>query len=39
MPVLGHLPPLQPLTADALNQEWSRQNLDAVIGTALEGGR
>ena len=39
VPVLGHLPPLQPLTADALNQEWSRQNLDAVIGTALEGGR
>ena len=39
VPVLGHLPPLQPLTADALTQEWSRQNLDAVIGTALEGGR
>ena len=39
VPVLGHLPPLQPLTADALNQEWSRQNLDAVIGTVLEGDR
>ena len=33
---LGHLPPLQPLTADALNQEWSRQNLDAVIKHSLE---
>ena len=34
--VLGHLPPLQPLTADALEHEWSRQNLSDAIRTALE---
>ena len=34
--VLGHLPPLQPLTADALEHEWSRQNLSDAITTALE---
>ena len=33
--VLGHLPPLQPLTAEALEHEWSRQNLSAAIRKAL----
>ena len=33
--VLGHLPPLQPLTADALEHEWSRQNLSGAIRKAL----
>ena len=35
-PVLGHLPPLDPLTADALGHEWVRQNLSDAIRTALE---
>ena len=35
-PVLGHLPPLQPLTAEALEHEWELQNLSDVIRTALE---
>ena len=35
-PVLGHLPPLQPLTAEALQREWGLQNLSDVIRTALE---
>ena len=34
--LLGHLPPLHPLTADALEHEWSRQNLSDAIRTALE---
>ena len=33
--VLGHLPPLQPLTAEALEHEWSRQNLSGAIRKAL----
>ena len=36
VPVLGHLPPLQPLTAEALQGEWNRQNLGSAITTALE---
>ena len=36
VPVLGHLPPLQPLTAEALQCEWNRQNLGSAITTALE---
>ena len=36
VPVLGHLPPLQPLTAEALQGEWNRQNLGSSITTALE---
>ena len=36
VPVLGHLPPLQPLTAEALEHEWELQNLSDVIRTALE---
>ena len=35
-PVLGHLPPLQPLTANALAHEWGRQNLGDAIRSALE---
>ena len=35
-PVLGHLPPLRPLTAEALQREWGLQNLSDVIRTALE---
>ena len=35
-PVLGHLPPLRPLTAEALEHEWELQNLSDVIQTALE---
>ena len=35
-PVLGHLPPLRPLTAEALEREWGLQNLSDVIQTALE---
>ena len=34
--VLGHLPPLQPLTANALAHEWGRQNLGDAIRSALE---
>jgi len=35
VPILGHLPPLQPLTAEALQSEWNRQNLGSAITTAL----
>ena len=35
IPVLGHLPPLSPLTAQALAQEWDRQNLKQSLTTAL----
>ena len=34
--VLGHLPPLQPLTANALAHAWGRQNLGDAIRSALE---
>ncbi|MFQ6539815.1 MULTISPECIES: dethiobiotin synthase [Aphanothece] len=27
VPLLGHLPPLEPLTASGLDQEWQRQNI------------
>ncbi|MEB3253450.1 MAG: dethiobiotin synthase [Synechococcus sp.] len=35
VPVLGHLPPLNPLTAQALAQEWDRQNLKQSLSRAL----
>ena len=35
IPVLGHLPPLTPLTAQALAQEWDRQNLKQSLSRAL----
>ena len=35
-PVLGHLPPLQPLTANGLAHEWGRQNLGDALRSALE---
>ena len=38
VPVLGHLPRLQSLTAEALQREWTHQNLGARLAKAMEQG-
>ena len=38
VPVLGHLPRLQSLTAEALKREWTHQNLGTRLAKAMEQG-